>query len=283
MTTFVVAERAPEEDRPIGVFDSGVGGLSVLRYLRRLVANDLIYVADSAWCPYGPRPPEQVRERAFAIVDALVAREVDLIVVACNTASTVALAALRERYAARRFVGMEPAVKPAAAWTRTGAIGVLATATTAHGEALWRLVDRYGRGVSVHVAVPAGLVEVIERGEGDSQAAEEILRPIVARWCAADVDAIVLGCTHYPFARAALERLAEPGVEIFDPAPAVARQAARLLGYPADAGATAPVPSRPGSTTFLTSGDPATLRTMVQRLVPAEWTSAGSYGALVPR
>ena len=253
----------------VAVFDSGVGGLSVLRHVREQSPTlDLIYLADAAWCPYGSRPPADVRARVHAIVDHLRTLDADLVVLACNTASTVALASLRAEHPDLPFVGMEPAVKPAAERTDTGAIGVLATATTAAGEALARLVDRFGRGVAVHVAVPEGLVELVERGRGDSPDAEALLGPILAEWRAAGVDTVVLGCTHYPFARAAIERVAGPAVAVIDPAPAVARQAVRVLserGLLSDQ-------DRAGRTTFLTTGDPAQLRRVATALVPERWT-----------
>jgi glutamate racemase len=284
----------------IGVFDSGVGGLSVVEPLRELVpAVDVIYAGDAAWCPYGPRPVGVIRERAEAIARILLARGVALVVVACNTASTAALAHLRRQFPEVPFVGMEPAVKPAAAQTETGSIGVLATATTAKGEALARLVDRYGRGVAVHVAVPEGLVELVEEGLGDSPAAEALLRPILGEFAAQRVDAVVLGCTHYPFARGAIERLAGPGVRVIDPAPAVARQAVRVLGRegeeivfgtssqalsglrPGPAGARPQTTTgRQGTIRFLTSGEPGALREAVERVMPPGWTAGAAFGPL---
>ncbi len=261
----------------IGVLDSGVGGLSVLRPLRRLLPHeDVTYVADAAWCPYGPKPAAVVRRRVFEIAGRLVARRAGLIVVACNTACAVALAPLRRCYPWPPFVGMEPAVKPAALQTKTGAIGVLATATTARGEPLARLVERFGRGIGVHIAVPHGLVELIEAGQAATPAAEAVLRPIVEEWRGRQVDVIVLGCTHYPFVRATLERLAGPSVAIVDPAPAVARHAARLLGHPSDIAASRPS----GRTLFLTSGEPAALRRAVEALVPEPWARQAHFAPL---
>jgi glutamate racemase len=254
----------------IAVFDSGVGGLSVLRHLRELLPTEpVLYAADTAWCPYGPRPAAAIRRRVYMIADELVARGIGELVVACNTASTVALAGLRRRYPTLPIVGMEPAVKPAAARTTTGAVGVLATATTARGEALARLVDRFGRGVAVHVAVPEGLVELVEAGRAESPAAEAILRPIAAEWRRHDVDVVVLGCTHYPFAQPLIERLLGPAVEVIDPAPAVARQAARVLGRP--------TPNARGETTFLTTGDPSALRAIATELLEAPWLNDADY------
>lgn len=253
--------------RPIGVLDSGVGGLTVLRHLRLLLpAEAMLYAADAAWCPYGPRPAAMLRGRVREVAGVLVGRGAKLVVVACNSASTVALADLRRRWPDVPFVGMEPAVKPAAIRTRSRAVGVLATATTAAGEALAALVARYGaaQGVDVHVAVPHGLVELVERGEGESPAAVALLAPLIAAWRAAGVDAIVLGCTHFPFARGSIERLAGPAVTVVDPGPAVARQAARVL---AGTGALAPAGAA-GGTAYLTSGDPAAFALALRRLAP---------------
>ena len=256
----------------IAVFDSGVGGLSVLRHLRtELPEQDLLYAADQAWCPYGPKPANELRARIHRVVQALLETHPDELVVACNTASTLALGELRERHRDLPIVGMEPAVKPAAAQTDTGAIGVLATATTAASERLARLVDRFGRGVDVHVAVPEGLVELVEAGRGDSPDADALLRPILEPWRAARVDAVVLGCTHYPFARASIERVAGPDVAVVDPAPAVARQAVRVLPSSARG---------PGRTCFLTTGDPAELRRIAALLVPEGWVTGAEYGRL---
>jgi glutamate racemase len=271
--------------QPIGIFDSGVGGLSVLRHVREMAPGaDLVYVADAAWCPYGPKPGAVIRERVAAIARALLDRGVMEVVVACNSASTAALAFLRQRFPEVPFVGMEPAVKPAAAQTQTGAIGVLATATTARGEALARLVDRFGRGVAVHVAVPEGLVELVERGEGDSPAAEALLRPIAQSFAVQNVDVIVLGCTHYPFAHEAIQRVAGPAVTLIDPAPAVARQAVRVLAEAVRRAGTAvdirDERLRRGKMTFLSSGAPETLRHAVERLMPAGWADGAEYGSL---
>jgi glutamate racemase len=269
------------DGRPIGVLDSGLGGVSVLRHLRRLVSEEgIVYAADTAWCPYGPRQAEEVRQRVGTVVEALRARQVKLVVLACNSASAVALEDVRRRWPGLPFVGTEPAVKPAALRSRTGKIGVLATSTTARGAPLARLIERFGAalGVSVLVAVPEGLVELVERGEGDSRAAEEALRPILDGWRRVGVDVVVLGCTHFPFARRAIERVLaerEGGeMEVLDPAPAVARQAARLLE---GAGALA-APGSAGSIAFLTSGETGAFRGMLGRL----WPEGGALLRVAP-
>jgi glutamate racemase len=271
---------ATRMNRPIGVFDSGVGGLSVVRPLRALAPKeDIVYVADAAWCPYGPRAASVIRERAFQIAGSLVELRAKLIVVACNTASTAALAALRQRHPDIPFVGMEPAVKPAASMTQTGQVGVLATAATARGEALARLVDRFGRGLTVHVAVPEGLVELVEAGLGNSEAAAHLLGPVLKRWEVLGVDTVVLGCTHYPFAQPTIEHVVRPGVQIVDPSPAVARQVVRVL---AAAGALRTGAER-GRLRFLTSGDPEALRQTVGRLAPEVGEPGAIFEALETR
>jgi len=265
---------------PVGVFDSGLGGLSVLLPLVQLLpGRTFVYAADQAWCPYGPRPVTEIRERSIAMSAALLAQRAALVVVACNTASSAALAALRERYPGTPFVGMEPAVKPAAAQTRSGHVGVLATTTTARSERLAKLIDRYGRGVKVHVHVPEGLVELIEAGVIESDQTAALLAPVLRRWCMAGVDTVVLGCTHYPFARRTIERLLGPEVEVIDPAPAVARQAARVLGRTGEGG-PGEVASGTGQITFLTTGDPVAFRTAVCRLAGEYVADSASFGKL---
>ena len=251
-----------------------MGGLSVLLPLIELIPGGrFVYVADQAWCPYGPRPIPEIRQRSIAVTQSLLDLGATLIVVACNSASSAALTTLRERFPTTPFVGMEPAVKPAAERTRTGRVGVLATAATARGERLARLIDRFGRDVTVHVHVPTGLVELIEAGAGESDQSAALLAPTFHAWHGAGVDTVVLGCTHYPFARGTVERLLGPDVAVIDPAPAVARQSARLLGEPPP---EAPEPSL----TFLTSGDPHTLRTAVRRLAGERVADNASFGQL---
>ena len=271
----------------VGVFDSGVGGLSVLLPLLEHVPDrSFLYVADQAWCPYGSRPAVEIQERSIAVTDALRGRGASLVVVACNSASSAALTTLRERFPATPFVGMEPAVKPAAERTRSGHVGVLATAATARGERLARLIDRFGRGVTVHVHVPDGLVELIETGAGESDQTAALLAPVFHRWRSAGVDTVVLGCTHFPFARGTVERLLGPDVEVIDPAPAVARHAARLLNQTRAAAAQGPVLCPTGTVPvstpviFLTTGNPDTLRVAIRRLAGERVAHDASFGRL---
>lgn len=215
----------------IGVFDSGVGGLSVLRHLRAQAPTaQLIYFADSIHVPYGPRPMAQVRAFSEEITRFLLAQGAEAIVVACNTASAAALKPLRLTFPNVPFVGMEPAVKPAAESTRTGVVGVLATPATFQGELFNSVVERFAQDVIVLQQICPGLVEQIETGELDTPKTETMLRAWVEPLLAQNIDALVLGCTHYPFVIPLLQKICGPGVRIIDPAPAVARQALKVLG-----------------------------------------------------
>lgn len=249
--------------RPVGVFDSGVGGLSILAEIhRQLPTEPVVYVADQAWAPYGERSLEEVRARSFVIVEHLLGRGVSAIVVACNTASAAALHELRAAYAGIPFVGMEPAVKPAAERTNRGVVGVLATTATFQGELYASVVDRHANGVRVVERAGSGLVELIEAGHTDGEAIEAALRTHLAPMTEAEVDTLVLGCTHYPFVRASIERILGDGVHVIDPAPAVARQLARVLavGVRSRRGPTA-------ETTYLTTGDDGRFAGQVRRLL----------------
>lgn len=219
---------APARD-PIGVFDSGVGGLSVLRHLREgLPAEDFLYVADSGYAPYGPRPAAQIAARAAAIGDFLLARGVKALVVACNTATAAAVTELRARYTIP-VVAMEPGVKPAVAATRRNVVGVLATAGTLESARFYALVNRYAGAVQMLTQPCHGLVERIEAGHFDDAGTRALLERYLEPLLARGADVIVLGCTHYPFLRAMIEELAGPGVTIVDTGPAVARELKRRL------------------------------------------------------
>lgn len=215
--------------RPVGVFDSGVGGLSVLREIRALLANeDLLYVADSAHIPYGEKPPAFVRARAIALTQFLLDHDAKAIVVACNTATAIAIAPLRARFAVP-IVGMEPAVKPAATQTRARSIGVLATSSTLTSEKFAGLLARFAGDVEVHMQPCPSLVEQVERGDLTGDATREQVKKYVVPLIDRGVDTLVLGCTHYPFLHALIADVAGPGVQIIDPNPAVARELRRQL------------------------------------------------------
>ena len=215
---------------PIGLFDSGIGGLTVARAVReRLPREALLYFGDSANAPYGPRPAAEITALSRAATEWLLARGAKLIVVACNTATAAALVTLRQAYPDVPFVGMEPAVKPAAAATHTGRIGILATQATLGSDRYQRLADRFAPTSLILEDPCRGLVPLIEAGDRDTPALRELLEQIIAPMRSAGIDTLVLGCTHYPLVRPLIERIAGPDVVIIDPAPAVARQTERLL------------------------------------------------------
>lgn len=250
--------------RPIGVFDSGVGGLSVWReVVEQAPLQDTIYVADQAHLPYGNRPLSEVQRFSTEIARFLRASGARVIVVACNTASAAALYELRRAFREVSFVGMEPAIKPATEQTRSGAVGVIATKATFQGELFASLVERYGQDVTVIPRVCPGLVEAVEAGLFEGPETEALLRKCLEPLAEAGVDQLVLGCTHYPFLRPAIERIVGEGVAVVDPAPAVARQTVRVLaerGQPTTRG--------PGHHTLLTTGDGALFQAMAHRLIP---------------
>lgn len=215
---------------PIGVFDSGVGGISVLREIRaRLAQESLIYVADSRYVPYGEKSPDFIRERSRLIADFLLAQGAKALVLACNTATAAAVAELRDLYPALPIVGMEPAVKPAAEATRSGVVGVLATTGTLKSAKFAALLDRFAHDVRVITQPCPGLVECIESGALDSAATRELLNGFVEPLLAQGCDTLILGCTHYPFIKPLLRELVPASVSLIDTGEAVARQLQRLL------------------------------------------------------
>ncbi len=219
-----------KQQEPIGVFDSGVGGLSVYRHLQKLLPEEnIIYLADQAHVPYGDRTPAEIVQFSRAISHFLLAQPVKMIVVPCNTASAAALTLLRQDFPDVIFVGMEPAVKPAARQTKSGKVGVLATAGTIESDRYGRLMQQYAQDIEVFEDPCPGLVELIEGGKVQAQETELFLRQRLGPLLANDVDTLVLGCTHYPFIRPLLEKIGGEQITIIDPAPAVARQTTRLL------------------------------------------------------
>lgn len=209
---------------PIGVMDSGVGGISVLKHIHALLPHEhLIYFADSAHAPYGNKSQEEIKQRCFAVTDFLIAQDVKAIVVACNTATAAAIAEMRAKYDLP-IIGMEPAVKPAAAASKNGIIGVLATVGTLKSAQFAALLESYGRNVEVVTQGCIGLVECIERGELDTEHTKQLLKQYCAPLLAEGADTIVLGCTHYPFVRELIEQIAGKSVTIIDTGAAVAKQ-----------------------------------------------------------
>ncbi len=217
----------------IGVYDSGLGGLSVWREIIRLLpAEDYLYFADSRYCPYGMRSHEFLCSRATEVTSFLADKGAEMVVVACNTATAAAIEHLRGTFPIP-FVGMEPAIKPAILSTRSGVVGVLATAVTFSGELYHRTLEHYAQaseGVRVIEQVGYGLVEAVESGEIHTPQTVALLESYINPMLEAGADHIVLGCTHYPFLSEEIEKIACGRARIVNPAPAVARQAQRLYG-----------------------------------------------------
>lgn len=273
----------------IGVFDSGEGGLSVLKEITRLLPEaEYVYYSDNAHCPYGEKSPEHIQDRARAITERLLTEGADVIVVACNTATAAAISVLRSEYSDASsqnvrervqkltggrhdhicFIGMEPAVKPAALGTRTGVVGVLATAGTLKGSKYLKTKESVDDQVNVFEHVGRGFVELVEEGRLSGSEAEDVVKASLGPLLSAGADIIVLGCTHYPFLLPVLQKVAGPDIRFIDPAPAVARQLVHVLerdgmlsaGEASSALArnASAVPSSP-HVKLLSSGDPEPL------------------------
>ena len=247
---------------PIGVFDSGVGGLSVLLEIRRILPEeDIVYYADSAYCPYGLKSPPEIVSRSFSICDFLVSSGSKMIVVACNTASVAGLDIYRQRYNIP-IVGMEPAVKPATAATRNGRIGVLATGVTLSGNRFSSLLERYQNGSEVYSQPCPGLVEMVEKGHSDSPETIALLKKYIDPLLEKGVDTIVLGCTHYPFLKTTVQSVAGPGITIIDTGEAVARQVKRVIEQHGLDNPRGQI----GSETFHTSGSTEDVSPVIKKL-----------------
>jgi glutamate racemase len=248
------------------VFDSGVGGVSVLGDIHALLPSvDLVYVADSRYVPYGVRPPQFVRERSLAIAQHLIEQHhVSAIVVACNTATTHAVETLRDRWSEIPIVGMEPAVKPATLATRTKVIGVLATGSTLDSPRFAALIERSADGVRVLTQPCPGLVEQVERGDLTGPVTIDLLKRCTAPILERGADTIVLGCTHYVFLRATLQQIVGASVAVIDTSAAVARQTDRVLRALPQLGPDSGAAD--GRVTFITSGDRDEVRDVLTRL-----------------
>ena len=213
----------------IGVYDSGIGGLSVWKELARVMPHErYFYVSDAGHCPYGPKPREEILSRAKAVTEFLISKGAEMVVVACNTATAAAIEYLRGHYSIP-FVGMEPAVKPAAINTKSGAIGVLATKGTFKGELYLRTLHKFASNAKVIEQVGEGLVELVESGDTKSEKARELVGRYIIPMIEQGADHIVLGCTHYPFLEETIREFTSNKVTIVNPAPAVARRAAEIL------------------------------------------------------
>ena len=246
---------------PVGIFDSGVGGLSVAREIRRaLPAEHLLYLADTAWCPYGDRSTEEVRARTLAIGRWMQERGARVLVVACNTASGAALEQLRETLTIP-VIGLEPAVKPAVARSRNGRVGVMATSGTVRSERLRRLIATYANGSQVIAQPCPGLADMVEDGLLDGPALAARLDELAAPLREAGVDTVVLGCTHYVFVRDAIQDALGPDVTLLDSGSAIARRTRQILD---ERGALES--GGEGSFRFLTTADPREVAPVVERL-----------------
>ncbi len=218
----------------IGIFDSGIGGLSVFREILKVLPDErYIYYSDNAHCPYGEKSREYIINRARTITELLLNEAADIIIVACNTATAAAISTLREEYPVR-FIGMEPAIKPAALSTRTGVVGVLATAGTLKADKYLNTKGKYAEGIKITEHIGQGFVEMVERGQTSGPEAEEIVRTSLKPLLDEGADRIVLGCTHYPFLKDTLAKIAkelypERDIEIIDPAPAVAKHLREVM------------------------------------------------------
>lgn len=260
----------------IGVFDSGLGGLSIAREIRRALPwAELVYAADSRYCPYGDRVPAEILDRSLVMIGALVERGAAVVVIACNTATAVALETARATFSVP-IIGLEPAVKPATALSKSRSIGVIATPRTVASERLARLIERFAGQTTVHVAAAPEWVPLVERGEVDGEAAlravDRVVTPLVER----GVDTLVLGCTHFPFLRPAIAEVAGPQVQVIDSGEAVARRTATLVGDRdrSDRNAT-------GRFTLVTTGDPAAVSCQATRLLGAELVASPLAGELL--
>lgn len=258
-----------EDTRPIGVYDSGVGGLSVLRAIRQHSPREsLIYVADSAYVPYGEKSRHAVTDRALAIAEYFLERNAKAIAIPCNTATAAAIATLRERYPRLPIVGIEPAVKPAARLTRSGIIGVLATTGTLNSAKFRALAQREAPDITIlHRPCPEWVLAV-EQGIVEGSQARAVVEPPVRELLLQGADVLVLGCTHFPFLADAIMQCAGDAVPILETGPAVARQLQRQLEAYGLARRTGP-----GGWEFLTSGDPHTLEKLAGRLLQTPVTA----------
>jgi glutamate racemase len=286
------ARNGEPRQAPVGVFDSGVGGLTILQeLLRELPDERYVYFGDAGNCPYGVRSEEQIQELAISAARFLLGRGAKMIVVACNTASVSALAELRRAFSGTppfvHFVGVVPAVKPAAEHTRVGKVGVASTEASAKGGYLKRLIEEHANGVEV---IPVGcprLVQLVEAGVLDGPEAEAAVRDYIQPLLDAGIDKLVLGCTHFPALRSAFERVAGPQVEVIDSGEAIARQTHRMLAeknlLAAANGSPAATPRPPRETDeFWSSGDVERFEGIAARILGAPVSVRYAHAMVVP-
>lgn len=262
MTAALANTHATTTLRAIGVFDSGVGGWSVVQQIRQILAHeDIIYIADSAFAPYGNKPQAQVYRRCQIISQWFQAQPVKAMVMACNTATAIAAEGLRKEFPFP-IVAMEPAIKPATALTRSGVVGILATSHTAGSLRLQSLIDRFGRNITVVTQPCPGLVEQIEKGDVDGPATLQRLHPYLNRLRQRGADVIVLGCTHYPFIREAIQDYLGPAIQIIDSGKAVAKRLHQVLHETGVAHGS----EHQAKLHVLTSGDPRQVGAVLEKL-----------------
>jgi glutamate racemase len=253
----------------IGVFDSGVGGLSVLHHIRQTLPDErLIYIADSGHVPYGDKSPAYIEQRSLTLTRFLIGQGADAIVIACNTATAAAVASLRSQFSIP-IVGMEPAVKPAVAATQSGVVGVLATIGTLESARFAALLERYGEEVEIITQGCPGLVEQVERGELNSARTRELIECYTAPLMARGADTLILGCTHYPFLTPLLREIVGNNIVLVDTGAAVARQLQRRLQSELSVRTKPCETKQDGSRTqaqFFTSGEPTQAKFIMSAL-----------------
>ena len=252
----------------IGIFDSGIGGLSVFREIRKLLPEQsYIYYSDRAHCPYGEKSKEYIIDRARSITRRLMGMGAEIVVVACNTATAAAISTLRKEFPIK-FIGMEPAIKPAAALTKTGVVGVLATAGTLKAEKYLDTREKWAQSITVVEHIGEGFVELVEKGQTSGAEAEAVVQNSLVPLLEAGADTIVLGCTHYPFLADTIKKVAAAhgadgnSFHLIDPAPAVARHLLEVM----EAEGIQTVSPEGFSMELLCSGDGTTLQTVYSSL-----------------
>jgi glutamate racemase len=259
--------------RPIAMLDSGVGGLSILREVRRqLPSEDVIYFADQGHVPYGPRSADEIVGFMSGMTQFFIDHHAKVIVIACNTASAAGLHRIRALFPQISFVGMEPAVKPAAEHTERGVIGVIATKTTSQSELFASVIDRFAGDVQVVTQACPEFVTLVEAGDLDSPETEQAAEAYLAPLKEAGIDQLVIGCTHFQFLMPVLQRVLGSDVAIVDPSPAIARQTARIIESQRNA------PDHASQVMYYTSGDPSAFLLLARRLLDEPITDAQVCG-----
>lgn len=260
----------------VGVFDSGMGGLSVLREIRALLpAESLRYVADAGFVPYGNRPQAEILERSRYLIDFLLMQGVKAVVVACNTATAAAVPLLRSTWPDLPIIAMEPAIKPAAAATRSGVVGVLATEGTLSSARFTALLSQHAGRVQVITQPCPGLVDAVECGDLDGPEVRALLQRYLTPLLDAGADTLILGCTHYPFLRERIKELVGSDIHLIETGAAVARELERRLAV----ASLLAQPDSPADSRFWTTGDSAAM----QRFLEQHWPERGCNVSLIPR